>query len=144
MFRKLLLSLIPLTFAGCTSIDLNSVYANKKPEYPHAYESRIASAITPALKEFHTDVFYKVSEPHRLKYKVMSNLINSQVFDGYAVCYMVSAKDINGLFDKNKIFLFIMDGDKILHSTHEMKYNVVETSRIYDTCNKIQRAQNLK
>lgn len=140
-----ILSLTTLSTAllvGCTSIDLNTVNANKTPEYPHNYENTISNAIKPALKDFNTDVFYKVSEPHKLQYKVTNNIINTQIYDGYGVCYIVSAKDSVGVFDKNKIFLFILDGEKILYSTNETQLNVLENTKIYDTCNKIQKSQN--
>lgn len=141
MFKKLLLLLAPLSLIGCASTNMGSVSLNKTPEYPHNFESRISQAIQPALKEFNTDVFYKVSNPHRLQYRVTTNMINSQTFDGYGICYIVNAKNELGMPDGNKLFLFILDGDRILHSTYEMKFNVIEKTRIYSTCSQIQKAQ---
>lgn len=117
---------------------------NKTPTFPHNYHAVISNAIKPALKDFNTDTFYKVSEPHRLQYRVQSNILNMQTIDGYGVCYIVAAKNEVGMHKDNKLFLFILDGDKVIHSTYQMSTNFLETSRIYNTCSDIQKAQGNK
>lgn len=131
-----------LTLSGCGSLGLTpTVSLNKAPEYPHNYQNIIAQAIQPSLKELNATNFYKVSEPQKLEYKI-GNLINGQVVDGYAVCYMVTANNDLGQYKENRLFLFILDGEKVLHTSHQSNINLVENNRIYNTCNQIQTIQN--
>jgi hypothetical protein len=133
---SLLVGLLGLSLVGCADMAQNKINKTMTAEdykTPKNYKTILPAEIKSSLKDPYSSQITLYSGPKFTSFR--PGFLAD--YYGYGVCYSVNAKNSYGGYVGEKLFMFLMDGDKIVWYDNQSMDVSIKNSNISRFCNNL-------
>ena len=136
LLKSVSLLILPLTMFGCADMaQIKREEGKTQKDYvvPTRHNELIPKIIKFSLKDPYSAQIELYSGPKFTSFRPGF----FADYSGYGVCYTVNAKNSYGAYVGTRMYLFIMDGDKIVLTKAQNNDNLIGDAQIRNKCNSL-------